>query len=211
MLSASFLSAKDDFKMSIDKLNHTNIDYLHLDIMDGLFVNNKTWDISEMQELLRNNHKPLDVHLMVNDIENYICDYEQLDPEYITFHLEATSNPLDIINKIKKMGSKVGIAIKPSTDVEKLKPYLAILDLVLIMSVEPGMGGQSFLNNSIYKVNYLREQKEKEHYQYLISIDGGINLDTINLVDCDIFVVGSAITNSFNYEEMVNKLKNYEK
>lgn len=211
MISASFLSIKENLKENIKRLDKTNIDYLHLDIMDGLFVPNKTWDINEIKELLNGVRKPLDVHLMVDDISKYIDEYASLDPEYITFHYEATSNPLEVIKKIKKTGSKVGISLKPDTKIEVLEPYLDLLDLVLVMSVEPGMGGQTFLNSSIYKVDYLKEQKLKNNYQYMISIDGGINEETISLVNCDIYVVGSAITKQDNYEEVINKLKNYEK
>lgn len=211
MISASFLSIKENLKENIKRLDNTNIDYLHLDIMDGLFVLNKTWDINEMKELLNGVRKPLDVHLMVDDISKYIDEYASLDPEYITFHYEATSDPLEVIKKIKKTGSKVGISLKPDTKIEVLEPYLDLLDLVLVMSVEPGMGGQTFLNSSIYKVDYLKEQKLKNNYQYMISIDGGINEETISLVNCDIYVVGSAITKQNNYEEVINKLKNYEK
>ena len=211
MISASFLSIKENLKENIKRLDKTNIDYLHLDIMDGLFVPNKTWDINEIKELLNGVRKPLDVHLMVDDVDKYIDEYASLDPEYITFHYEATSNPLEVIKKIKKTGSKVGISLKPDTKIEVLEPYLDLLDLVLVMSVEPGMGGQTFLNSSIYKVDYLKEQKLKNNYQYMISIDGGINEETISLVTCDIYVVGSAITKQDNYEEVINKLKNYEK
>ncbi len=211
MISASFLSIKENLKENIKRLDKTNIDYLHLDIMDGLFVPNKTWDINEIKELLNGVRKPLDVHLMVDDVDKYIDEYASLDPEYITFHYEATSNPLEVIKKIKKTGSKVGISLKPDTKIEVLEPYLDLLDLVLVMSVEPGMGGQTFLNSSIYKVDYLKEQKLKNNYQYMISIDGGINEETISLVNCDIYVVGSAITKQDNYEEVINKLKNYEK
>ena len=207
MISASFLSIKENLKENIKRLDKTNIDYLHLDIMDGLFVPNKTWDINEIKELLNGVRKPLDVHLMVDDVDKYIDEYASLDPEYITFHYEATSNPLEVIKKIKKTGSKVGISLKPDTKIEVLEPYLDLLDLVLVMSVEPGMGGQTFLNSSIYKVDYLKEQKLKNNYQYMISIDGGINEETISLVNCDIYVVGSAITKQDNYEEVINKLK----
>ena len=108
------------------------------------------------------------------------------------------------------MEIKVSQNVK-DTPVEVLEPYLDLLDLVLIMSVEPGMGGQEFLNSAIYKVDYLKKQKLEKHYQYMISIDGGINEQTISLVDCDIYVVGSAITKQNNYEEVINKLKSYEK
>ena len=211
MISASFLSVKDNLKENIKKLDKTHIDYLHLDIMDGLFVANETWSINEIKDLLNGTRKPLDVHLMVENVEKYVAEYQALDPEYITFHLEAIKEPLDIIKQIKKTGSKVGIAIKPDTPIETIQPYLHLLDLVLVMSVEPGAGGQAFLNSSIYKVTYLKEQRLNNNYQYMISIDGGINEDTISLVDCDMYVIGSAITKQNDYEQVVNKLKNYEK
>lgn len=208
MISASFLSIKNNLKENIKKLDNTNIDYLHLDIMDGHFVLNKTWDIAEIKELLNGTKKPLDVHLMVSDLDKYINDYQALDPEYITFHYEAIDNPSEAIKKIKQTGSKVGISIKPATDITVLDPFLDELDLVLVMSVEPGAGGQAFLPSAIYKIDYLKEMKQNNNYQYLISVDGGLNEETLNLVkDADLLVIGSAITKNDNYAEEVDKLK----
>ena len=207
-ISASFLSMKEDLKNNIKKLDISNIDYLHLDIMDNIFVPNITWKLDEITNLLVNTKNKKDVHLMVKNIKKYIDDYSKLNPEFITFHLEATDSVLDTINYIKSKKIKVGISIKPNTKVECLLEYLPLIDLVLVMSVEPGFGGQTFIENSINKVNELYEIREKNNYNYLIEIDGGINDTNIKFLDkCDIVVVGSFITNNSNYNEMINKLK----
>ncbi len=201
-ISASFLSIKDNLKENINLLTKCDIDYLHLDIMDGLFVNNKTWNISEIKDLI-NYNKPLDVHLMVYDVYKYIDEYRNLNPEFITFHYEVNLDIMDIINYIKKFNIKVGLSIKPNTKIEEIIPYLPYLDLVLVMSVEPGLGGQQFIVNSVDKIKKLKELKG----DYLIEVDGGINDQTINLVkDVDIAVIGSYIT-SGNYEEKIKSIK----
>ncbi len=201
-ISASFLSINDNIKENVNLLTSCDIDYLHLDIMDGEFVNNKTWEISEIKELI-NYSRPLDVHLMVNDVYKYIDEYKDLNPTYITFHYEINLDILDIIQYIKKFNIKVGLSIKPSTKVEEITPYLNYLDLVLVMSVEPGLGGQQFIKESVNKIKKLKELKGN----YLISVDGGINIDTVNLVkDADIIVVGSYITNG-NYNQQIKNMK----
>ncbi len=201
-ISASFLSIKDNLKENINLLTKCDIDYLHLDIMDGKFVPNQTWSIYDIKNVI-NYDKPLDVHLMVNDVYKYIDEYQILKPEFITFHYEISLDILDIINYIKKYNIKVGLSIKPSTKIEEIIPYLPYLDLVLVMSVEPGFGGQSFIMECIEKIKKLKELKSN----YLISVDGGINDQTISLVkDADIVVVGSYIT-SGNYLKNIEKLK----
>ena len=194
-ISASFLKI-DNFD-NVNKLLDCDIDYLNLDIMDGIFVNNK----NEVTNI--SNKKPLDVHLMVNDVYKYIDQYVKLNPLFITFHYEINDSIIDVINYIKKFNIKVGLSIKPSTKVEQIIPYLPYLDLVLVMSVEPGAGGQTFIMDTVDKIKKLKELKGN----YLIEVDGGINDNTINLVsDADIIVVGSYIT-SGNYEERIKKLK----
>ena len=201
-ISASFLSIKDNLKENIDLLTKCDIDYLHLDIMDGIFVKNKTWDISEIKNLI-NYNKPLDVHLMVSDVYKYVDEYKDLNPEFITFHYEVDLDIMDIINYIKKYNIKVGLSIKPNTKVDEIIPYLPYLDLILVMSVEPGEGGQKFIINSVDKIKKLKELKG----DYLIEVDGGINDSTISLVkDVDIVVIGSYIT-SGNYEEKIKNIK----
>lgn len=201
-ISASFLSIKDNLKENIDLLTKCDIDYLHLDIMDGIFVKNKTWDISEIKNLI-NYNKPLDVHLMVSDVYKYVDEYKDLNPEFITFHYEVDLDIMDIINYIKKYNIKVGLSIKPNTKVDEIIPYLPYLDLILVMSVEPGEGGQKFIIDSVDKIKKLKELKGN----YVIEVDGGINDSTIKYVsDADIVVVGSYIT-SGNYEERIKNLK----
>lgn len=201
-ISASFLSIKDNLKENLDLLTKCDIDYLHLDIMDGIFVKNKTWDISEIKNLI-NYNKPLDVHLMVSDVYKYVDEYKDLNPEFITFHYEVDLDIMDIINYIKKYNIKVGLSIKPNTKVDEIIPYLPYLDLILVMSVEPGEGGQKFIIDSVDKIKKLKELKG----DYLIEVDGGINDSTISLVkDVDIAVIGSYIT-SGNYEEKIKSIK----
>lgn len=207
-LSASILSIQHDIdiKEKISVLTNGSIDYLHLDIMDGQSVQNKTWECNEILPLLPKNYKNLDVHLMVNDVKKYISDFALLNPIYITFQLEATDNTLEIINLIKGHNIKVGIAIKPNTPIDSLRKYLGLIDLVLVMSVEPGLGGQKFLDNSTKRIEELYNIREKNNYKYVIEVDGGINDKTINYCQkCDIVVVGSYITNGI-YEEQIKSL-----
>jgi len=208
-ISASFLSIKENIKNNIQKLDKSNIDYLHLDIMDNKFVPNITWNYNEINNLLENTNKPKDVHLMVSDVKKYVDEFAKLNPEFITFHLEATNSVLDIINYIKSKNIKVGISIKPDTKVEDLLEYLPLIDLVLVMSVEPGFGGQKFIENSINKIAKLDQLRCNNNYHYLIEVDGGINDSNIHLLNnIDIVVVGSFITNNSDYNEAINKLKN---
>ncbi|MDD2377260.1 MAG: ribulose-phosphate 3-epimerase [Bacilli bacterium] len=208
-ISASFLSIKDNLKENILVLDQSNIDYLHLDIMDGKFVSNKTWDIETIKELLTGTNRPKDVHLMVSDVKTYIDDFSTLNPDYITIHFEAVDDIEETINYIKSKHIKVGLSIKPNTDIVSIIPYLSLIDLVLIMSVEPGKGGQDFIESASSKINILKELRdENNYYHYVIEVDGGINDETINLCrNADIIVVGSYITNSDNYNEQINKLK----
>ena len=208
-ISASFLSIKNDLKENIEKLDKTTIDYLHLDIMDGKFVNNTTYNIDEIIYLLKNTIKPKDVHLMVSDVLKYIDDFKRINPEYITFHLEAVSNPNKIITYLKENKIKVGLALKPKTKVETILPYLSQIDLVLVMSVEPGYGGQKFISNIISKIDLLKELKAQNNYNYVIEVDGGINIETIKQIKgADIVVVGSYITDSEDYQKQIDNLIN---
>ena len=204
-ISASFLSIKDNIKENIKKLDNTKIDYLHLDIMDGKFVSNETWNLTELKDLLEGHNKPLDVHLMVDNVYSYIDKFAKLEPEFITFHYEAVEDPYLVVDYIKSYNIKAGISIKPDTDVKVLDDLLDYVDLILVMSVEPGNGGQKFIETTNEKVKYLKERKKC--YKYLIEVDGGINDTNIKDLKCDMVVVGSFITNSDNYEEQLNKLK----
>ena len=207
-LAASFLSIKENIKEEINNLCKEDIDYLHLDVMDGIFVDNTTYNYEQFYNMVNESTKPLDVHLMVSDVKKNIDEFLGLNPEFITFHYEAASEVGSVINYIKEKGIKVGMSIKPSTDVSEIIDYLDYLDLVLVMSVEPGHGGQSFIESSVKKIEALYNLRENQGYSYVIEVDGGINDKTISLCEkVDICVVGSYITNQ-NYSEAINKLRN---
>lgn len=207
-IAASFLSIKENIKEEINNLCKEDIDYLHLDVMDGIFVDNTTYSYEKFYNLVNESTKPLDVHLMVSDVKKNIDEFLNLNPEFITFHYEAASEVSSVINYIKEKGIKVGMSIKPSTDVSEIIDYLDYLDLVLVMSVEPGHGGQAFIESSVKKIESLYNLRENQGYSYVIEVDGGINDKTISLCEkADICVVGSYITNQ-NYSEAINKLRN---
>lgn len=207
MLSVSILGIKENIKENIKKIDKLNIDYFHIDVMDGIFVPNKTMEYSEIKTYLENQKTKLDVHLMVKEIKKYIDEYSNLQPEYITFHYEATNEPIKIINYIKEKNIKAGLSIKPNTKVEEIKHLLKEVDLVLIMSVEPGFGGQTFIESSTKKIEELSNLRKINKYNYQIEVDGGINKETKEKVkNADILVVGSYITKN-NYEEKIKEFK----
>ncbi len=190
-VSTSILSAKD-LNKCLKELNNTDTDYIHLDIMDGKFVTNKTWHLDDLN--LDDITKPIDVHLMVYDVINYVNEFSFINPEYITFHVEAIDNVKETISYIKSLGIKVGISIKPNTKVSEIYEYLPLIDLVLVMSVEPGLGGQEFIESSKEKIDELKDFKINNNLNYLISVDGGINDETVNLAkNADMVVAGSFI------------------
>ncbi len=206
-VSASLLSAEDR-KKSVLKLNKTGVSYIHIDVMDGNFVPNIQFlDMNEIMELARISKYPLDVHLMVDNPLEYIDLFREMNIWGITFHLEVEQDILEIVSKIRGMGYRVGISIKPNTDVKKVVPYLKDIDLVLVMSVEPGYGGQSFLIDTVSRVQELKQMIEQNCYAVQIEVDGGINDVTIReLENVDIAVVGSYITGSDNYHDRVCRL-----
>ena len=207
-IAASFLDIKGPIVDEVTKLSNLDVDYLHLDVMDGIFVENKTFTYEEFYNITRFSSKPKDIHLMVSDVKRYIDEFSNLKPEFITFHYEAVSEVSSVINYIHEKGIKVGMSIKPSTDISEIVDYLDYLDLILVMSVEPGRGGQSFIEDSTKKIEILYNLREKQNFNYLIEVDGGINDKTIKVCDkADIVVVGSYITKQ-NYEEAIKSLRN---
>lgn len=209
-IAASFLEIKRNTKKNVEKLDKTTIDYLHVDIMDGKFVPSKTWNFRQIRHILKHTSKPKDVHLMVNDVRKYISKYKRIKPEIITFHYEATEDWFDMIRILKIDDIKAGMSIKPNTDVSKLEPYLQYLDVVLVMSVEPGKGGQEFISSTMDKIKELDQIRKEKGYQYKIEVDGGINDTNYKLLESsnvDIAVMGSFITKRRAFQKNLDKLK----
>lgn len=196
-VSTSFLCDKSS-KDLINVLNNTNTDYIHFDVMDGLFVDNRFLNIKELKEVLSLSKKKNDIHLMVKDPTYYINEIINYPIEFITIHYEIDAID-SIINLIKENNIKVGIAIKPNTNIENIYYLLDKIDLVLIMSVEPGKSGQKFIDSSIEKVTKLKNEINKRGLNVLIEIDGGINNEVLHLLkDVDIVVSSSYILSDFN-------------
>ena len=188
----------------IKKLDNSKCDLIHLDIMDGKFVKNKTWTFSEIKKLTSYSHLPLDVHLMVEKPEKYIEDYALLNTNDIIFHYEAVKDVENMIDLIKSYGLKVGIAVNPDTNVEVLFPFLNKIDLVLIMSVYPGESGQSFIENSLNKIKVLKEEIIKQEVKTLIEVDGGINDE--NAILCKEAGVDILVSASFIHKDIINNI-----
>lgn len=192
----------------VKELDKTNADAIHIDIMDGKFVDNKTWTTSEIIKLTKYSNLPLDVHLMVNNPSKYIEDYAMLNTNDIIFHYEAVKDINKVINEIKDYGLKVGIAVNPDTDVKNIYDYLSNIDIVLIMSVYPGKSGQVFINEALDKIKELKDYIVNNNLKTLISVDGGINDETGKLckeAGADILVSASYIHNDI--KNNIDKLK----
>ncbi len=199
-IATSILNMKKDSE-HFNQLNHTTTDFIHLDIMDGNFVCNQ----SDMFDFVNNNivEKPLDIHLMVQNPIPYIEKYSQLNPNNITVHYEADCL-LESLHSIKEKNIKVGLAINPKTDVHQIEECLDKIDLLLIMSVEPGLGGQSYIDVS----NKLKEARNlQKKYSFVIEVDGGIKDNNIASIDADIAVVGSFITSKEDFQKQIDELK----
>ncbi len=216
-ISASILDSKEDEAAKIFyNLEVAKIDYFHIDVMDGKFVEKNTVDkMNKYSNILKQiTTLPLDVHLMVEDVETYIKLYSAIEPNMITFHLEAIKDKEKIhemIKLVKDNNCKVGIAIKPSTEVKEIYEFLPYINTVLVMTVEPGKGGQALIPETLRKVRILKEYLKQHNLDTYIEADGGINLDTIDEVKeagVDIAVVGNGILKTENYKTTVSKLKN---
>ena len=188
ILACDFLNLEDEIK----RLNDTNAQWLHLDVMDGHFVQNLTFGYDLISRIRPLTTKVLDTHLMISNPLNYIEKYADAGSDYITFHIEIEEDINQVIDKIKACGKKAGLAIKSNTDIELILPYLEKIDLVLVMSVEPGFGGQQFICSTPERINLLSQIREEKGYNYVINVDGGINDQTAPLCnESDVLVSGS--------------------
>lgn len=207
----TFLKCRQGFYKTIDLINASSTDYIHVDVIDGLFAANKTFIDQKMFQYLKESPKPKDVHLMTLHLKKYIDVYANLNPFSITYQFEATTNHKKTIDYIKSKKCKVGIAISPLTDLEELMPYLNQIDLVLVMTIIPGYGGQKCIPSTKDRVEKLDKIRKEKKYTYLISIDGGINDQTITYFknsDLDIAVSGTYIVNSDSFDKQIEALKN---
>ncbi len=188
-----------------------NADFIHCDIMDGQFVPNITFGPQVVSDVKRMTKLPLDVHLMIKNPENMISKFADAGANYITVHYEGNYHLDKLINDIKSCGVKAGISINPSTSVESILPILEFVDLVLVMSVNPGFGGQLFLEYTLKKVKILKELKLKNKFNYLIEIDGGVNKSNIKKIKnagCDIIVAGTSVFKNEDITAATVELKN---
>lgn len=207
-VAVSYLKSKYNLEETIKRINKTNADYIHVDVMDGSFVQNKTYEYEELVEVLKKTNKPLDVHLMVKNTKEYILKYKELKPEFITIHSEIEEDIPTLLDLIHSFGIKTGISIKPNTKVEVIEEYLDKVDNVLIMSVEPGLGGQEFMESVVKKIKSLNQTRNLFDLNYKVSIDGGINDKTIHKTKgVDFVISGSFICMSDNYQQQINILK----
>ena len=192
------------------------IDYFHIDVMDGKFVkDNTTEKMIEYSEYISSiSSLPLDIHLMVEDVEQYIKSFSVFEPNLITFHIEARKNKeeiFELIKLVKESNSRVGLAIKPNTRIEEIYNYLPYIHSVLIMTVEPGLGGQELIPETIEKISRMKKYLEQEKLEVDIQADGGINLQNIDLLKqagVSNVVVGNALMKTKDKKDMINKLKN---
>lgn len=215
-ISTSILSIKQGKESEIFLgLEAAKTDYFHIDVMDGKFVEKNTYE-----KMLKNatyikgiSNLPLDVHLMVKDLKKAIDDFLSVEPNIITFHFEACKNKeeiYEIIKYIKQNNCKVGISIKPNTKIEEIYEFLPYIHMVLIMTVEPGKGGQTFIEDMLKKVETLKKYIEENEIEIDIEVDGGINLRTapeVKKVGANILVAGTAILVAKDYKEIIDELK----
>jgi len=196
----------------LESLNQSGADLVHVDVMDGHFVPNITFGPPVIKKIRHYSKLPFDVHLMIAPVERYIKDFSDAGADIITIHPEATDNLVQSVQLIKSLGKKAGVSLNPKTDIEQLMPAIHLIDLILIMSVNPGFGGQKFMPEVLNKVKVLRKKIDEEKLPIEIEIDGGIDFETAKLaIDAgvDILVSGTTLfNNKENLKDNIAKLRN---
>nr|BFD63725.1 ribulose-phosphate 3-epimerase [Bdellovibrio sp. HM001] len=204
ILSADFANLEKEIKA----ITEAGADWVHVDVMDGRFVPNITIGIPVVKSLKKVSSLPLDVHLMIEEPERYVEDFIKAGSDYLTIHVESTKDAAGTLRKIRELGAKAGITLRPRTPVEQVLPLLPLCDLVLVMTVEPGFGGQSFMHDQVAKITRLREEISSKNLNCLIEVDGGINADTAKIChEADVFVAGSYVFGK-DYRSAITTLKN---
>ena len=207
ILTADFLHLERE----IELVNRSEADLLHLDIMDGVFVPNLTFGFPIIRQIRQVSRKPLDVHLMVINAERYLEEYHDAGADWLTVHYEACTHLHRTIHRIKELGMKPAVSLNPHTDVSLLENVLADLNMVLVMTVNPGFGGQQFIEQSYHKIRKLRKMISDIGAETLIQVDGGVtpeNLGTLIDAGVDVFVVGNTIFSASDPLKMITNLKN---
>lgn len=210
-IAASILNA-DPINLEKEILDvKDSIDWIHFDVMDNHFVPNLSFGKSLLESLSKKRIKPLDAHLMIEDPDRWACDFADAGADSITFHLEAAKEPTKIIKDIHNLNKKVGVAIKPKTSFEQVKELLPQIDVLLVMTVEPGFGGQKFMDDMLQKVEQARKEITKNKLDVWIQVDGGIGFETIEKATkagADFLVVGSAAFATKEPEKAMTELRN---
>ena len=210
MLSSDFGRLIDE----IELINKSNADWFHLDVMDGVFVPNITFG-SPVLDIFKNYAtKPLDIHVMIVNPENYIDKFSSYNPDIITIHMEAVNDISAVLKKIKNLNIKAGLAINPDTPIKHLEPYINEIDMVCLMGVFPGFSGQKFINKTNSRLRDLKNLIESKKSKVLIQIDGGVDLSNVkelSRLGADILVSGSCIFKSKNPSKIIDSLKKESK
>lgn len=206
ILSANFANMGAD----VERITKDGADFIHVDVMDGHFVQNITFGPKMVSDIRPHTNIPLDVHLMISDPKKYANKFIEAGADYLTFHIEALKDAKPLLEEIKSKGVHPGIVISPDTEVDEIFEVLPYCDMVLVMSVYPGFGGQKLIARTLDKVKLLKKIKEEKGYNYLVEIDGGVCKDTIKDVldaGAEVVVAGSAVFGAKDWKEAMDALR----